>query len=175
MSVLSSEATTRGEVRTTGFLASQIWQNRVIKLIAYILLTVGGLTMIVPFIWMISTSMKTAAEIFDGNFFPIAPTLENYRSVIFDTPFPRWYLNSLIVAIISTTSVRLPVEERHLHHDLEHLDDPDGDVAHTVVHHVRRSAHRSILGKLLLGDRLSRGHHRLGGFSDAAVHAGSPQ
>lgn len=84
---------------------SQRRQNQLIKIISYILLIVGGFTMIVPFVWMISTSMKTAAEIYQSNFFPIMPTLENYRHVIFNTAFPRWYLNSFIVAVISTVSV----------------------------------------------------------------------
>lgn len=91
--------------QTASFLASQTRQNKLIKLVVYILLSIGGLTMIIPFAWMIATSMKTAGEIYQGNFFPNAPTLENYRTVIFNTPFPRWYLNSIIVATISTTSV----------------------------------------------------------------------
>jgi multiple sugar transport system permease protein len=76
-----------------------------VKSLSYALLTIGGISMVVPFFWMISTSLKTVAEIYQGNFFPLAPTLDNYRRVIFDTPFPRWYLNSLVVATISTSSV----------------------------------------------------------------------
>ncbi len=94
-----------GVSQTPAFLSSQARQDKIIKSIAYILLVVGGLTMVVPFAWMIATSMKTAGEIYQGNFLPAIPTLENYRTVIFNTPFPRWYLNSLIVATISTTSV----------------------------------------------------------------------
>lgn len=86
-------------------LQSQTAQERLVKLVAYTLLILGGLTMVVPFAWMLSTSLKSAAEIYQGNFFPLVPTLDNYRLVIFNTPFPRWYLNSLIVAMISTTSV----------------------------------------------------------------------
>ncbi|MGB3716987.1 MAG: carbohydrate ABC transporter permease [Candidatus Promineifilaceae bacterium] len=95
----------RSASKANGLLASQERQDKLIKLIAYTLLIIGGLTMIVPFAWMISTSLKTAAEIYQGNFLPAAPTLENYLTVIFNTPFPRWYLNSFIVATISTISV----------------------------------------------------------------------
>ena len=90
---------------TTGFLSSQERQNKVIKAIVYTLLTIGGLTMVIPFVWMIATSLKTAAEIYQPGFFPAAPTLDNYRHVLFTTPFPRWYLNTIIVATISTASV----------------------------------------------------------------------
>lgn len=106
MSVLEqSEETAQSVSASTGFMAGQQRQDRLIKLIAYSLLILGGLTMIVPFIWMISTSMKTAGEVFQSNFFPAAPTLDNYRTIIFETPFLRWYLNSFIVATLSTASV----------------------------------------------------------------------
>ncbi|HID53018.1 MAG TPA: carbohydrate ABC transporter permease [Anaerolineae bacterium] len=88
-----------------GFLESQKRQDKLLKLLAYFLLTLGGLTMVIPFIWMISTSLKPASEIYQGNFFPNAATLNNYRTVLLETPFLRWYLNSFIVATISTASV----------------------------------------------------------------------
>jgi multiple sugar transport system permease protein len=90
---------------TVGIWASQKQQEIIVKTIAYLLLILGGITMIVPFLWMIATSFKTAAEIFQPNFFPAQATPENYQEVIFNTAFPRWYLNSFIVAVISTTSV----------------------------------------------------------------------
>ncbi|MFQ5612426.1 MAG: carbohydrate ABC transporter permease [Anaerolineae bacterium] len=87
------------------FGASQKQQALIVKTIAYILLIVGGLTMVVPFVWMIATSFKTAAEIYQPRFFPAEPTIANYREVIFNSAFPRWYVNSFIVAVISTASV----------------------------------------------------------------------
>ncbi|NCF68953.1 MAG: ABC transporter permease subunit [Chloroflexi bacterium] len=106
MTVLEhSKEETQAATKSTGFLSSQERQNKIIKIFVYLLLIIGGLTMVIPFIWMIATSMKTAAEIYQPGFFPTALNLENYRDVIFNTPFPRWYLNTLIVATISTTSV----------------------------------------------------------------------
>ena len=92
-------------VSLAGFSASQKQQEWGIQLISYLLLMLGGLTMLVPFAWMISTSLKTAAEIYQPNFWPLAPTLANYRQVVLETAFPRWYLNSFIVAIFTTASV----------------------------------------------------------------------
>ena len=79
--------------------------NRIGQTIAYILLALGGISMVIPFMWMINASLKPAAEIYQGNFFPQAPTLDNYRQTIFETTFPRWYLNSIICALISTLGV----------------------------------------------------------------------
>jgi len=72
---------------------------------SYFFLILGGVTMVVPFMWMIATSFKPASEIYMGNFFPQAATFENYREVVLKTLFPRWYLNSFICATLSTLSV----------------------------------------------------------------------
>ncbi len=81
------------------------WGELILQGISYFFLTFGGLSMVVPFLWMVGTSLKPAGEIYQTSFFPSSPTLANYQEVIFRTEFPHWYLNSLIVAIISTTSV----------------------------------------------------------------------
>jgi multiple sugar transport system permease protein len=72
---------------------------------SYLMLTLIGLTMVVPFAWMIATSFKPATEILRPNFFPVAPTIANYETVLFDTALPRWYWNSIVVAVMSTVSV----------------------------------------------------------------------
>ena len=105
MSVAGKTETVQKTTAAGGFAASQKQQELLIKSIAYLLLILGGVTMLVPFAWMIGTSFKTAAEIYDPTFIPAAPTLENYREVILGTAFPRWYLNSFVVAVFSTASV----------------------------------------------------------------------
>lgn len=74
-------------------------------ILAYVLLSIGAVGMIIPFFWMIATSMKTAGEILKPQFFPANPTLENYQTVLTRTLFPTWYLNSLLAAAFSTLSV----------------------------------------------------------------------
>ena len=105
MSALSETGAVQPQTDVAGFGSSQKQQDFVTKTTAYGLLALGGLTMLVPFIWMVGTSFKTAAEIYDPNFWPAAPTLANYSEVVLGTQFPQWYLNSFIVAIISTASV----------------------------------------------------------------------
>jgi multiple sugar transport system permease protein len=72
---------------------------------SYLILTLLGFTMVIPFAWMLSTSLKPESEATRSNFFPTEPTLDNYEEVITDTDLPRWYANSLIVAVMSTVSV----------------------------------------------------------------------
>ncbi len=78
------------------------WQY---KAFSYLVLTLLGFTMVVPFFWMISTSLKPSTEITRPNFFPVEGTFDNYATVVNDTNLPRWYLNSIIVAVFSTISV----------------------------------------------------------------------
>lgn len=62
-------------------------------------LWLGGFVMIVPFVWMILNSFKTAEEILrkPPTFLPTAPTIENYVRLVVDFNFLQFVLNSLLV------------------------------------------------------------------------------
>lgn len=74
------------------------------RLIAYILLCFIGLTMLVPFLWMVSTSLKGPADvfIFPPKWVPKPLVFENYAKVYRVIPFARFYLNSIFVAVCVT-------------------------------------------------------------------------
>jgi multiple sugar transport system permease protein len=57
-----------------------------------------------PFYWIIVTSFKTDLQIqqFRSIFAPSPWTIEQYRSLLFDTSFPVWFRNTIIVATSST-------------------------------------------------------------------------
>ncbi|HWA18418.1 MAG TPA: ABC transporter permease subunit [Devosia sp.] len=57
-----------------------------------------------PFYWVIVTSFKTTPQIFERRsiFWPDPPTLEQYRSLITESPFLIWLKNSVLVAAGST-------------------------------------------------------------------------
>lgn len=74
-------------------------------LLTYLLLGVGAVVMATPFVWMILTSLKPATELVEFAFLPRNPTLANYAAVLGANDFGRWYFNSLLIAVISTTSV----------------------------------------------------------------------
>ncbi|MEZ4635284.1 MAG: carbohydrate ABC transporter permease [Caldilineaceae bacterium] len=75
--------------------------------LAYVLLSIGAVVMIVPFLWMVFTSLKTAPELLEYTFLPKAPTLENYAKVLNTSDFERWYFNSLLIAAFTTLSVAI--------------------------------------------------------------------
>ncbi|MDD4011491.1 MAG: carbohydrate ABC transporter permease [Sphaerochaetaceae bacterium] len=69
---------------------------------AYIILSLGALLMILPFFWMILSSLKTAAEVntTPPTFLPEDPTLENYIYAFQKAPFARYFLNSVLVTAL---------------------------------------------------------------------------
>ena len=71
----------------------------------YLAFIVIGVAMVFPFIWMIATSFKTGTDIYSLSLLPKKFTLENYREVLSGSDFPRWFLNGLLVAGITTLSV----------------------------------------------------------------------
>lgn len=75
------------------------------KILIWTLLALGGIVMIMPFAFMISTSLKGRGEVYDLRLVPLAPTLENYAYLFRETKFVRWFLNSFSIASVSTISV----------------------------------------------------------------------
>ncbi len=78
-----------------------------IAILRWILLMAGGILMVMPIVYMISTSLKWPHEIYNLSIIPEEPTLDNYAYVLEDGRFYMWFLNSLIIATITTVSAVL--------------------------------------------------------------------
>jgi multiple sugar transport system permease protein len=80
--------------------------HRLQYILLYILLTAIALLIILPLLWMLSTSFKGKAEWFlpQINWIPLRFTSANYDNILNNTSLPiiRWFLNSLGVAAVST-------------------------------------------------------------------------
>ena len=72
---------------------------------AYLILAAGGIVVVYPFLWMMASALKTPQEIFELHFWPHHPTLANFYAVVATTQFPRWFGNSLGIALVTTASV----------------------------------------------------------------------
>jgi multiple sugar transport system permease protein len=73
----------------------------------YAALIAGGLAMMIPFLWMLSTSLKTRAEVFSSAplSFPTGLHWENYSNMWFalpDVTFGTFFQNSLFIASMAT-------------------------------------------------------------------------
>lgn len=71
---------------------------------AYVTLAVLIVFLLFPFFWVVATSFKGVPQIQQGKspFMPSPWTIENYRSMLVDTQFPRWFWNTIQVAAVST-------------------------------------------------------------------------
>lgn len=80
------------------------WQVLLRKTPLYIILLVGCLLTVTPFVWTILASFKTHAEIIDAtkqSFLPRHFTDQNYKTIFEDKELPlkRFYFNSAFVAL----------------------------------------------------------------------------
>ncbi|MEI6875555.1 MAG: carbohydrate ABC transporter permease [Spirochaetota bacterium] len=77
------------------------------RLGSYLLLCLLAATMVFPFLWMVLSSFKDATQIFKSQLLPSHPTFDNYVLILLakGARFPRWFLNSGVVALCTTTSV----------------------------------------------------------------------
>jgi multiple sugar transport system permease protein len=57
-----------------------------------------GLTLLLPFVWMMLTSLKSLAEVDAPSWIPAEPQWGNYLEVFSRVPYARFYANSLVVA-----------------------------------------------------------------------------
>ncbi len=102
-------------MREDRLMAAQVQQSERVKVTKQIRAQLGGLTlhvvlglgaliMLVPFIWMVSTSFKTIDQVFTfpPNWIPNPFIWENYPRAFTSVPFGRWFLNSLQIAILGT-------------------------------------------------------------------------
>ncbi len=74
------------------------------QFVRWLLLFAGGIAMVMPLAWMLSTSFKWPHEVFNLRLIPEEPTIENYTYVLSDGRFARWFWNSLLVATLTTVS-----------------------------------------------------------------------
>jgi ABC-type glycerol-3-phosphate transport system permease component len=79
--------------------------NRVrTALLAYLVVVLSLLFFLLPMLWIIYCSFRTQASLFSGWVFPPLSefTLENYRTVLSVTDFPRYFFNSFRIAATVT-------------------------------------------------------------------------
>ena len=62
-------------------------------------LWLGGIVMIVPFVWMVLNAFKPASEILSKppTFLPAAPSLDNFAKILNDYDFLQYIINSILV------------------------------------------------------------------------------
>lgn len=72
----------------------------------YLVLLLGAVVVAAPFVWTISTSLKTPQELstFPPKLIPDTIAWSNYPEALTSQPFGRWFLNTIVIVGISTAA-----------------------------------------------------------------------
>jgi multiple sugar transport system permease protein len=102
---MNANATTpmKEDVQAQGMSYLESLPRRVVTL--YMPLGIFVFVLLFPFYWMATTALKPNAELLSHEanpFWVAAPTLEHFRHLIFETPYPDWMLNTVIVSVAAT-------------------------------------------------------------------------
>lgn len=87
--------------RRSQLAAAHLW-----RLLVHLLIYGAAFAAVVPFLWMVSTSLKQEDEVFSGLLFTWPLVWSNYSEAWNIAPFGRYFLNTAIVAT-SVTAVSL--------------------------------------------------------------------
>jgi multiple sugar transport system permease protein len=71
----------------------------------YLPLAVFVIVLLFPFYWMTITALKPDDELLsrEGNpFWVIHPTLDHIKKLLFDTSYPEWLWNTILISVVST-------------------------------------------------------------------------
>ncbi len=103
--------TTTDTTRSTSRSPILNWRQRQSgqRLLLYVIMTFIALIIIVPLLWMVSTSFKPKSEWFLPQIYwiPRTFTWDNYDKILSNTSLPivRWFFNSALVASIATALI----------------------------------------------------------------------
>ena len=83
-----------------------LWQARLPLILTYLVLGAGAIAMMLPFVWMVSTSVKSDREIFGDEiqWIPTELDLQNYTDAFEQTQMPRLFANTVLVTAVAVAS-----------------------------------------------------------------------
>ncbi|WP_025745933.1 carbohydrate ABC transporter permease [Kallotenue papyrolyticum] len=77
------------------------------KLLAWLTLVTLSILFLIPFFWMLSTSLKDFNELFSPNWIPERLMWENYRTAFSFGMWGRWWRNTIIITVVSVLGTLL--------------------------------------------------------------------
>jgi multiple sugar transport system permease protein len=82
-------------------------RTHIVNFVTVLILLLGGVLMALPFLWMVSSSLKSIAEIyvFPPTFIPETIQWSNYLEIWRRLPFHLFFRNSFVVATLETIGV----------------------------------------------------------------------
>lgn len=96
------EAGTTRDIKNPSYFEHHGNRKKMLKLINFVLLAAGSLMILSPLWWMLSTSLKTMAEVmsFPPTFFPESWNWSNYIRTWEAAPFTQYTINTLVITTL---------------------------------------------------------------------------
>jgi multiple sugar transport system permease protein len=87
--------------------ATRAFRPKPSVLLLYLVLILLALFFVLPLVWMVSTSLKAGADVFqDQGWIPYNPSLANFEEILGSSfPVLRWFTTSILAASIGTALV----------------------------------------------------------------------
>jgi ABC-type glycerol-3-phosphate transport system permease component len=101
---VSQRAAARADARPVGWRARVRARERIGHLALHAALIGGSLLFLVPFFWLVSTSLKLTGRelVMPPQWIPDPLVLDNYQKAVTRLPFPLYLRNTLIVTLTAT-------------------------------------------------------------------------
>jgi multiple sugar transport system permease protein len=100
-------AETKPSASTTDAPELLSWDSRARRVVVlYVPLICFVIILLFPFYWMVMTAFKPNAELYDlrnhNPFWITSPTLDHIYHLLFNTAYPSWLWNTMMIAVAST-------------------------------------------------------------------------
>lgn len=82
-------------------------KKRLARIVFIILLIVCTVIFILPFVWLVSASLKVRADVFNSDWIPNPVAWENYVNVWEVTSMLAWFQNSVVVGVLAALAVTI--------------------------------------------------------------------
>lgn len=92
------------EHKTKEKMRSRSKDTRIMNTIIFLICLIVAFSMLIPFVWMVSSSFKENKSIFSVpiEWIPTEPTLANYNTIINKIPFLTYFFNTAKISVIVT-------------------------------------------------------------------------
>lgn len=97
----------RSRRRSLPWHRSKRGQESIKKAVAFLIVSLGAALFMAPFLWMLSTSLKPAQEVFSKDWIPKPIVWRNYYDALTSAPFGLYFKNTTIITVLSTLGVVL--------------------------------------------------------------------
>ncbi len=104
---MSTQQSTVGARPAIGYSQQQGRGVSIGRVLLYAALTALSVTFLLPFYWLVATSVKTPSQIFTSTWIPDPIRFENYLDVFRQTQFLRWTVNTALVTTLAMVAVTL--------------------------------------------------------------------